>query len=139
VLLNYIHGGIIYIDPPVSIDTTLIVHIKRFCKAGEDPTLLFKKMGERALSESMKEKIYAFIGKRDLEVRFMMQGFPCKLLFKCHKDKVLAVVISSVVKFKEGVQMNWDTFLVNQFLQYCTRPKRRELNFTMHGFSSSLH
>jgi hypothetical protein len=46
VLLSCVHGGTLWLDPPVSIDTTLIVRITGLRKAGEDPTLLFLKMGE---------------------------------------------------------------------------------------------
>jgi hypothetical protein len=46
VLLSGVHGGKLWLDPLVSIDTALIVHITGLGKAGEDPTLLFNKMGE---------------------------------------------------------------------------------------------
>jgi hypothetical protein len=51
VLLICVHGGTLWLDPPVSIDTALIARITGFPKAGEDLGLLFLKMGERALFE----------------------------------------------------------------------------------------
>jgi hypothetical protein len=56
VLLSCVHGGTLWIDPLVSIDTTLIARIIGLPKVGEDLTLLFNKAGERALSKVMKEK-----------------------------------------------------------------------------------
>jgi hypothetical protein len=47
----------------------LIACIIGFGKVGEDPTLLFHKMGERAFSEDMKENIDTFRGKRGLDVK----------------------------------------------------------------------
>jgi hypothetical protein len=78
-------------------------------------------VGERALSESMKEKFQTHRGKQGLDVkninnknvRFAMQVLACKLLCKCKKDEVPAVVIEVVEKCVEWVQMNWATFLVN--------------------------
>jgi hypothetical protein len=67
-LLSCIHGGTLWLDPPVSIDTALIAWITGLPKAGEDPTTLFNKAGERALSEAMKEKFHTFRGKRGLDV-----------------------------------------------------------------------
>jgi hypothetical protein len=64
-----VHGGTLWLDPPVSIDTALIACITGLPKAGEDPTILFNKEGERALSESMKEKFQTFRGKRGLDVK----------------------------------------------------------------------
>jgi hypothetical protein len=52
----------------------------------------------------------------DKNVRFAMQVLACKLLQKCRKDEVPAAVIAAIEKCVEGVQMNWATFLVNQFL-----------------------
>jgi hypothetical protein len=49
VLLSYIHGGTLWLDPPVSIDIVLIAWITRLLKEGEDLSLLFHKVGERSL------------------------------------------------------------------------------------------
>jgi hypothetical protein len=50
VLLNYVHGGALWLDPLMSIDTALFSWITWLPKVGEDPTLLFNKEGDRALS-----------------------------------------------------------------------------------------
>jgi hypothetical protein len=89
----------------------LIACIIRLSKACEDPSLLFQKMGERALFEAMKEKFDTFRGKRGMdvnrisekEVRFMMQVLACKLLCKCRQDKVPATIISAAEKCREEV------------------------------------
>jgi hypothetical protein len=68
-LLNCIHRGTLWIDPPVSIDTQLIAWITGFPKEREDPTTLFtNKAGEKPLSENMKDKFHTFRGKRGLDV-----------------------------------------------------------------------
>jgi hypothetical protein len=69
------------------------------------------RSGEKALSESMKEKFNTFRGKRGLDVtnisddvvRFATQVLACKLLRKCWKDEVLTAVIRSAEKCIEGV------------------------------------
>jgi hypothetical protein len=69
VFLIFIHWGKILLDLPVSIDTMLIACIIGLRKAGEDSSLLFLKMGERALSETIKYKYDTFIGKHGLDVK----------------------------------------------------------------------
>jgi hypothetical protein len=116
VLLGCIHGGTLWHDPLVSIDTAMIARIKWLPKANNDLKLLFKKVGERALSKLMKEKFQTLRGKRGLDVKnisetnvqFATQVLACKLLDKGRNDEVL-----TAEKCVEGVQMNWTTFLVN--------------------------
>ena len=69
IILSYIDGGMLWLDPPVSIYTQLIVWITGFPKAGEDLTTLFtNKAREKALSKTMKDKFNTFIGKRGMDV-----------------------------------------------------------------------
>jgi hypothetical protein len=86
-LLSCVHGGYMWLDRPVSIDTDLIVHITGLPSQGEDPSLLFfDKKNEKSLSESMKEKFHTFCGQHGLDVasicdptvRFVMQALACK-------------------------------------------------------------
>jgi hypothetical protein len=50
-LLSCIHGGTLWIEPPMLIDTKLIVWITGIPKEGEDPTTLFNnKAGEKSQS-----------------------------------------------------------------------------------------
>jgi hypothetical protein len=85
----------------------------------------------------MKEKFQTFRGKRGLDVKnisddnvqFATQVLACKLLHKCQKDEVPAAVIAAVEKCIEGVQMNWATFLVNQFLQDCIEAQEKGTKF----------
>jgi hypothetical protein len=44
-LLSCVHGGTLWLDPPVSIDTALIARITGLPKSGEDLTILFNKQG----------------------------------------------------------------------------------------------
>jgi hypothetical protein len=69
VLLNCVHGGTLWLDPPVSIDIAMIACITRLPKANEDLAILFNKTEERSLSELMKENFQTFRGKRGLDVK----------------------------------------------------------------------
>jgi hypothetical protein len=128
-LLSCIHERELWLDPPVSIDMQLIARIMGLPTTREDPTILFaKKVGEKALSKSMKDNFNTFRENQGLDVasisdylvRFETQVLACKLLRKCRKDEVLVAVIATTKKCIEGVQMNWATFLVNHFLVECT-------------------
>jgi glutamate synthase domain-containing protein 2 len=63
-----------------------------------------------------------------------MQVLACKLLRKCHKDQVPTGVIETTEKCVTGVQMNWATFLVNQFLMDCREAQDKGTNSIMHGY-----
>jgi hypothetical protein len=124
-LLICVHEGYLWLDRLVSIDIDLIMHITGLPLQGEDPSLLFSnKKNEKALSESMKENFNTQRVQCDLDVaricnltmRFMTQVLACKLLRKLQKDQFPTTVIEVIEKCIEGVQMNWVTFLLNQFL-----------------------
>jgi hypothetical protein len=94
-------------------DIELIMWIIGLPKAGEDLTTLFNKVGEKAQSESMRDKFHNFRGKRGLDVvnidddgvRFAMQVLAWKLLRKCCKDEVFAAVISVVKNVRRGSKL----------------------------------
>jgi hypothetical protein len=48
-LLSCVHGGTLWLDPPVSIDTILIARITGLSKAGEDPTYFYQNGRETPL------------------------------------------------------------------------------------------
>jgi hypothetical protein len=51
-LLSCVHGGFIWLDRPVSIDTELIAYITGLSSKGEDPSPFFtEKSKEKALEE----------------------------------------------------------------------------------------
>jgi len=63
------HGGILWLDRPISIEIELIVWISRLPSKFEDPLLLFTdKTKDKALEERMKEKYDTFIGAHSLDV-----------------------------------------------------------------------
>jgi len=68
-ILCCVHEGMLWLAPPVFIDTQLIAWIVGSLKAIEDPTTLFtNKEGEKALAKYMKEKFHTFKGKSALDV-----------------------------------------------------------------------
>jgi hypothetical protein len=63
-LFGCVHGENLWLNPPISIKMQLISWIMGLSTAGEDlKTLFTNKDGEKALSESMKQKFKTFIGK----------------------------------------------------------------------------
>jgi hypothetical protein len=120
------HGGYMWLDRPISIDTDLITRITGLPTQGEDPTLMFAdKKIDRALSEAMKQKFHTVRGVHGLDVPsicdptiiFVTQALACKLLQKCRKDQVPAGVIVATEKVC-GRDFNelGAPFLLNQFL-----------------------
>jgi len=123
-LLSHVHGGFIWLNKVVLIDTYLIVWITRLPTQGKDPFPLFtEKDNEKALSERIKEKYGTYRGARGIDVasinddiiRFVTQVLACKLLRKCPKDQVPMGAMVVVEKCVARVMMNWSTFLVNPF------------------------
>jgi hypothetical protein len=94
-------------------------------------------VGEKELSETMKDNFHTFRGKKGLDVAnisddvvpFLMQVLACKLLRKFCKDEVPTTVITTMEKCTEGVQMNWDTFVVNLFLIDCIESQEKGMQF----------
>jgi hypothetical protein len=121
-LPSCVHGGYLWLNRLVSIDTDFIVCIIGLPSHEEDPTLLFfDKKNEKTLSKSMREMFHTHREQRgldvtgicDLKIRFVTQVLACKLLRKCIKYQVPTTVIVVTEKCVEGVQMNWVMFLVN--------------------------
>jgi hypothetical protein len=69
VFLIYIHGGKLWLEPPVLIYIVLIACNRVLPKVGEDMAIFFNEVGERSLSDSMKEKFQKFRGKKGLDVK----------------------------------------------------------------------
>jgi hypothetical protein len=114
-LLICVHGGFLWLDREVSIDTQLIMRIIRLPSTGEEPLPLFTdKSKDKSLSKKMKYKYDTHRGARSLNIasinddtiRFTMHVLVCMLLRKCHKYQVLAGVIAAIEKGIAGVQMN---------------------------------
>jgi hypothetical protein len=99
--------------------------------------LFFDKKNEKTLSESMKEKFHTFCGQCGLDVasicdpmvRFVMQALACNILRKCIKYQVPTTVIAATERCVEGVQMNWEMFLLNQFLIDCEEAQYKGFEF----------
>jgi len=54
-LLSCLHGGALWLDPQVSIDTQLIAQITGLSIAGEDPTTLFVNKAKEKADRILKE------------------------------------------------------------------------------------
>jgi hypothetical protein len=103
-----VHIGYMWLERLVSIDIDLIVHIKGLPSKGLDLASNFFNM--------KKEHGLDISSISDPIVKFETQALACKLLRKCIKYQVPTKVIETVEQCAEGVQINSETFLLNQFL-----------------------
>jgi hypothetical protein len=58
-----------------------------------------------------------------------MQVLSYNLLYKFLKDEVPTAMIATTKKFSKGVQINWATFLVKQFLTNCIEEQKKGTKF----------
>jgi hypothetical protein len=114
-LLTCVHGGYLWLDKAIYIDTDLTARITGLPMQGQDPNSMFaNKKTDRTLLEAMRENFHTVIGVRRLDVlsicdptvRIAMQTMACKLLRKCRKDQVPMGVIVAVEKCVKGVSMS---------------------------------
>jgi hypothetical protein len=69
ILLSFVHGGFLWLDRQISIDTDLITCIIGFPSKGEAPSPLFTyKKKDKALAKRMKDKYGTFRGAHGLDV-----------------------------------------------------------------------
>jgi hypothetical protein len=110
-LLTCVHGGYLWLDRPISIDTDLIARITGLPSQGQDPNSLFAdKKTDRTLSEAMREKFHTVRGVHGLDVssicdptvRIATQALACKLLRKCRKYQVPVGVIVAMRSVSKG-------------------------------------
>jgi hypothetical protein len=102
-LLEFTHGGDIWMDKPFPITIDLIVQITRLRIRGMDPTLfLDEKTKEKALVEEIKKKNGTARGTRGIIIKQInnaamklgMEILSCKLLRKFHKEEVPTRVVA---------------------------------------------
>jgi hypothetical protein len=134
-LLSCIHGGFLWLDREVSIDTHLIACDYRISiSRGRPSTIVHRQDAGKILSRKNEGKIWHIqrsaqtrhhASINDDTIRFVTQVLACKLLRKCCKDQVPAGVIEATEKCIAGVMMNWSTFLMNQFLMDCREAQEK--------------
>jgi hypothetical protein len=97
-LLAVTHGGDIWLDKPVPINVELIAQITGLPTRGMDLALILDdKSKEKTLAEEMNNKYGTDRGTRGIIIKWInnvmtqlgAKILACKLLRKCHKDKVL--------------------------------------------------
>jgi hypothetical protein len=127
-LLALVHGGILWMDRPVSIDVDLIAEITGFPTDGENPEqYLDDKTKEKSLAEEMKKKYGTERGSRGMIInriseptmRLVTKLMACKLLRKCRKEEAPAGVIAAVTQCAKGSLLSWTPYLLNLFLDDC--------------------
>jgi hypothetical protein len=123
-LLAIMHGGDIWLDKPVLITFELITQITGLPIRGMDPALILDdKSKEKTLAEEMKNKYSTARGTRGIIIKWInnidtqlgINNLACKLLRKCHKDKVLVGVIVVAAQCAEGTFMSCAPYLLNLF------------------------
>lgn len=123
-LLSVVHGGYLWLDPPVSIDAELIHQIMGLPLVGEDLRSFFgDKKSDKALAAKVSgdynlergHQGLIFEGLQDPAVRFGAQILAGKLLRHQGPDEGNAGCIIAATKCVEGVLMSWAHFLVEKF------------------------
>jgi hypothetical protein len=127
-LLAWVHGGILWMDRPVSIDVDLIVEITGLPTDGEKPEqYLDDKTKEKSIADEIKNKYGTDRGSRGMIIkqinepttRFATKLMACKLLRKCRKEEAPAGVIAAVTQCAKGSLLSWAPYLLNLFLDDC--------------------
>jgi hypothetical protein len=127
-LMAVTHGRYMWLEQLISIDVDIIAYITGSPSRGEDPThFLEDKTKEKELADEMKNKYGTKRGSRriiikcisDVVKRMATKIISCKLLSKCHKEKVLAGVFVATTQCEEGTTLNWAPYLLNMFLDNC--------------------
>ena len=88
------------------------------------PQFFVGKERDRELAIHMKSNYnllkncrgYDVASIKDHEVHFVEKVLVIQLLRKCHSNQVPTSIIFVVEQCAKGVQMNWATFLLNEFL-----------------------
>ena len=124
-LLHCMQGGFMWIDMNISIDLNLITQITGLPKPRVDPPQFFVgKERDRELAIRIKNNYnlsknfrgYDVASIKDEVVCFVEKELAIKVLRKCHSNQVPTLIIYLVAQCAKDVQMNWENFLLNEFL-----------------------
>jgi len=127
-LLCLVHDGCLWLEEPIPIMADLIHRISCLTCKGEDLADILKgKSSDLAVAEAMKRKYklakkkwgYAISSMSDKAVKVAIQILADKVMRKCCRDEVPALVVALAEQCAEGVQFNWSEFLCKEFLENC--------------------
>jgi hypothetical protein len=138
-LLSSFHGGYLWLDRCITVDPTLIHQITGLSMQGPDPQDFYPgKAADRALAQKIKDT-YDDVekGKRGYKVASIQNGAVClafqliagKLVRKNRPTQVTGFVVDLAGKCVEGLQMNWESYLVNQLEQDCREAQDQGYEF----------
>ena len=123
------HGGFIWLNKKISIDSYLVAQVIGLQKDGVDPAYFFVgKVKDKELANRMKEKYNPTKNNRDYDVAFIKntgvhfttKALLSKVLRECHPiNQVQTSIMAMVEQCVEGVQMTWATFPLNELLSDC--------------------
>ena len=108
----------------ILINTQLVSRITGLLSLCKYPTTYFVgKENDREFTSKMKHKyvlgkskrVYDITSIGNQDVIFATRVLENKLLHKCWPNQVPALTIDLEEKYAEGVHMNWETFLLNEF------------------------
>ena len=138
-LLSFFHGGYMWLERCITVDPALIHRISRLSMQRPDPQEVYPgKAADRALAQRIKDT-YGDVekGKRGYKVasiqngavRLAFQLIVGKLVRKNRPTQVMRFVVDLAGKCIEGLQMNWESYLINQLEKYCREAQDQGYEF----------
>jgi hypothetical protein len=141
-LLSCTHGGYLWLDQRITIDSALIHQITELSMQGPDPQDIYPwKVADRALSQCIKYT-YGDVekGKRGYKISSIQNGIvPLdfysiigKLVKKNKPMQVMGFIVDLAGKCIKGMKMNWVSYLINRLEQdFCeAQHQGYELHFS---------
>jgi hypothetical protein len=139
ILLPCFHGGYLWLERCITVDSALIHRITGLSMQGPDPQEFYLgKDADRALAQNIKYT-YGDVdkGKRGYKVssihngvvRLDFQLITGKLVRKNRPTQVTGFVFDLVGKCMEGLQMNWASYRINQLEQDCREAQDQGYEF----------
>jgi hypothetical protein len=125
-LMEFTHGGYLWVEENVSIDVELIAFIIGLLSRGDNlMQYLNDKTKEKALAEDMKKTYGTERGSlgiitkliSDAATRLATKIMVCKLLRKCRREEVPIRVVTTTAQCIEGTMLIWAPYLLNIFLK----------------------
>jgi len=123
-LLSFYHGGYLWLNRHITVDTTLINQITGLSMQGPNPQDFYpRKTADRALPQWIKDT-YSDVekgmwGDKVASIQSSTVHLSCQLIIgnlvrKNRPTQVTRFVVDLVGKCTEGLHMNWVKYLVNQ-------------------------
>jgi hypothetical protein len=138
-LLSCYHGRYLWLNCHITLDPMLINRIIGMSMQGPDPQDFYpRKKMDHALSQRIKDtygdvekgtRSYKVASIQSNTVRLAYQLIAGKLVRKNQPTQVTGFVVNLAVKCAEGLQMNWEKYVVNQLELDCREAQDQGYEF----------